>query len=386
MRGRVGSQFDGPPRLPIRGSHFDVVAIVGELVGSAEPAHLRRAGDRRHHRLHRAVRVAHHSERQGRRRRKPLVAAAARSSDGRIIAIGGEAGYQADLLRGGIHFGSGAGSTASTKSPLVTIPQGQIGYVYARDGEPLPPSQTLGRVVPCNNFQDARAFLIGMPLPESAGRRLRFIPIGQRGRQRAILREGVYAINLGALRHHDRDAGLPPPSSTSEQEMQAILSWQKELDEIDGFHPVVIGGEIEATDPLRPEQRHSVDSIGIVTVHDGPSLPPGEIIAPAAAPRRTIRTTTTTTRTPRRSWRRPSRPAIPRWLPDPWLKLALCIVFGSSFASRNFPRGRRGGRHLHAAMTSIAGIDHPVHAEGYAKSPTDVPGARTSINRKTIRV
>ena len=43
--------------------------------------------------------------------------------------------------------------------PLVTVPQGQIGYVYARDGVPLPPSQTLGRVVECANFQDARAFL-----------------------------------------------------------------------------------------------------------------------------------------------------------------------------------------------------------------------------------
>ena len=33
-------------------------------------------------------------------------------------------------------------------------------------------------------------------------------------------------------------------------------------------------------DPLRPEATISVDSIGIVTVHDGPSLAPGEIIAP----------------------------------------------------------------------------------------------------------
>ena len=59
---------------------------------------------------------------------------------------------------------------------------GSIGYIYARDGEPLPPTQTLGRTVPCNSFQDARAFL------EHGG---------QRGRQRAILREGVYALNLG---------------------------------------------------------------------------------------------------------------------------------------------------------------------------------------------
>ena len=42
----------------------------------------------------------------------------------------------------------------------------------------------------------------------------------------------------------------------------------------------MIGQRVEAPDPLHPEQTISVDSIGIVTVHDGPSLGPGEIIAP----------------------------------------------------------------------------------------------------------
>src|SRR6266478_1258365 len=105
--------------------------------------------------------------------------------DGRIIALSDEAGYQADLLRGGFHFGLWRWQYRIHKVALVTVPQGKMGYVYARDGQPLQPSQTLGRVVPCNYFQDARAFLIGS---ETAGR-------GQRGRQRIILREGVYAIN-----------------------------------------------------------------------------------------------------------------------------------------------------------------------------------------------
>jgi uncharacterized membrane protein YqiK len=38
---------------------------------------------------------------------------------------------------------------------------------------------------------------------------------------------------------------------------------------------------MEADDPLHPDQTVHVDSIGIVTVHDGPSLAVGEIIAPA---------------------------------------------------------------------------------------------------------
>src|SRR5215218_7915919 len=99
--------------------------------------------------------------------------------EGRIIALDGEAGYEADLLRGGLHFGLWRWQYRVHKLSLVTIPQGQIGYVYARDGDPLPPSQTLARVVQCNNFQDARTFL-----GESArDDRL----AGQRGRQRNIL-------------------------------------------------------------------------------------------------------------------------------------------------------------------------------------------------------
>jgi uncharacterized membrane protein YqiK len=202
-------------------------------------------------------------------------------TEGRIIALGGEAGYQVDILRGGIHFGLWRWKFRIHKVGLVTIPQGQLGYVYARDGEPLPPSQTLGRVVPCNNFQDARGFLIGMPLPDSApAGESQFIPIGQRGRQRAILREGVYAINLALFVVMTENQVYRLTSSTSKQEMQAFLSWQRELGELDAFHPVVIGGQLEAPDPLRPDQKTSVDSIGIVTIHDGPSLPPGEIIAP----------------------------------------------------------------------------------------------------------
>ena len=111
--------------------------------------------------------------------------------EGGIIALNGEAGFQADVLRGGLHFGLWRWQYRIHKVPLVTVPQGKIGYVYARDGEPLPPSQTLGRVVACNNFQDARGFLVGeqvSPDQETIA--------GQRGRQRAILREGVYAINL----------------------------------------------------------------------------------------------------------------------------------------------------------------------------------------------
>src|SRR5579875_1318392 len=81
--------------------------------------------------------------------------------EGRIIALDGEAGFQAEVLRGGLHFGLWRWQYRIHKVPLVTVPQGKIGYVYARDGEALQPSQTLARVVDCNQFQDARRFLGG---------------------------------------------------------------------------------------------------------------------------------------------------------------------------------------------------------------------------------
>ena len=45
--------------------------------------------------------------------------------------------------------------------PLVTIPQGKIGYVFARDGRPLAPMQTLASNPVATDFQDATVFLSG---------------------------------------------------------------------------------------------------------------------------------------------------------------------------------------------------------------------------------
>ncbi len=188
-------------------------------------------------------------------------------SGGRIIALGGEAGYQADLLRGGLHFGLWRWQYRVHVVPLVTVPQGQIGYVYARDGLPLPPSQTIGRVVECGNFQDARGFLTRTD-DESEH--------GQRGRQRMILREGVYAINPAAFVVMTENRAYTLSQLLDAQESNSVKTWHTQLTENKGFHPVVIGGSSE-----QGETAVHDDLIGVVTVHDGPSLPPGEIIAPA---------------------------------------------------------------------------------------------------------
>ncbi len=197
--------------------------------------------------------------------------------DGRIVAMRGEAGLQADVLRGGLHFGFWFFQYRVHLVPLVTIPQGKMGYVYARDGRSLGPSETLGRVVPASdNFQDARAFLVGEPEGEDGEP----AAVGHRGRQRQILREGVYAINLG-LFVVITESHVYRLQASGRHELETLVGFQAELNEIKGFNPVVVGGQVAYNDPLNPGHGAMVDSIGIVTVQDGPSLGPGEIIAPA---------------------------------------------------------------------------------------------------------
>jgi len=194
--------------------------------------------------------------------------------EGHIVALNGEAGYQVELLRGGLHFGLWRWQYRVHKAPLVTIPQGKIGYVYARDGEPLPPSQTLGRIAECNNFQDARAFLGESDSKEGEPSH------GQRGRQRAILREGVYAINPALFVVITEDCVYGLRHLLENRENEIVASWQQQLRDVEGFNPVVVGKPVSAVDPLHPGSTAQVDSIGIVMVHDGPSVAAGEIIAP----------------------------------------------------------------------------------------------------------
>ena len=59
-----------------------------------------------------------------------------------FIALAGEAGFQPQVLRGGIHLLTPFQYTVHMV-PLVTIPQGKIGYLFARDGRALSPTLRL---------------------------------------------------------------------------------------------------------------------------------------------------------------------------------------------------------------------------------------------------
>lgn len=167
-----------------------------------------------------------------------------------FIALNGEAGYEPEVLRGGLHLFFPF-MYRIQKSDLVTVGQGKIAYVFARDGAPLGASQVLGAndTEDKSDFQDARRFLLGG---------------GQKGPQRKVLREGTYAINTTqfAIITDDRVYG----HALSPQERNILDNMQLTISERWGFMPVILAAD--------------QDLVGVVTVHDGPSLPPGEIIAP----------------------------------------------------------------------------------------------------------
>jgi uncharacterized membrane protein YqiK len=165
-----------------------------------------------------------------------------------FIALRGEAGFQPEVLRGGLHYLMPLQYRVH-KMQLVTIPQGRIGYVFARDGRPLAPTQTLATNSAQTNFQDVRGFL-------AAG--------GQRGPQRTILREGTYAINLAQFLIVTEGKLYYLPMSREDD--LVFRQMGQTIAERGGFTPVVIKG--------------ADDAIGVVTVHDGPSLQQGELIAP----------------------------------------------------------------------------------------------------------
>lgn len=160
--------------------------------------------------------------------------AAKNLSPGRLVALHGESGYQADTLPPGWHWGYWPWQYAIRKEPLVVVPQGQIALVVANDGIPIPNERILGKVVDCDNFQDARKFL-------TKG--------GEKGRQMAFLTAGAYRINT-ALFKVITAANASNYSMAAEKLRVAVI---------------------------QPDQ------VGIVTTLDGQPIPTGEIAGPTLA-------------------------------------------------------------------------------------------------------
>jgi len=100
--------------------------------------------------------------------------------DGSVIALNGEAGWQADSLPPGVYFWLWPWQYAIEFQEFIEVKDGQLGIIDAIDGLPLTKGRVLAPGVECYAFQDARKFLTGG---------------GQRGPQVSVLAPGVYRIN-----------------------------------------------------------------------------------------------------------------------------------------------------------------------------------------------
>jgi uncharacterized membrane protein YqiK len=153
---------------------------------------------------------------------------------GRLVALQGEAGYQADTLAPGLHFGLWRLQYQILKVPVTEVAPGEIALVVAADGAPIPPERILGQVVDCDDFQDARKFLVNG---------------GERGRQLGVITAGTYRINTALF--------------TVITAAQATAY---------GMSPGALC-----------VQRVEPDMVGIVTTLDGRPIEPGEIAGPVVA-------------------------------------------------------------------------------------------------------
>src|SRR6185436_18410844 len=100
--------------------------------------------------------------------------------DGAVIALNGEAGWQADTLPPGVYFWLWPWQYAVEFQEFIEVKDGQLGVIDAIDGVPLAKGRVLAPAIDCFSFQDARKFLTGG---------------GQRGPQVSVLGPGVYRVN-----------------------------------------------------------------------------------------------------------------------------------------------------------------------------------------------
>ena len=151
---------------------------------------------------------------------------------GRIIALEGEAGYQAQMLPPGWHFGMFRWQYIVKTIPMVVVRPGEIALIVAADGATITAERILARAVPCDQFQDADGFL-------RKG--------GERGRQIASLTAGAYRINTALFQvvtaRNAESFGMEP--------------WQLQVSHI------------------------PPDQVGIVTTLDGRPIPAGDLAGAA---------------------------------------------------------------------------------------------------------
>jgi uncharacterized membrane protein YqiK len=214
-----------------------------------------------------------------------------RLPDGRILALNGEAGFQADTLSPGLHMGLWPWQFAVDRVKFLTIAQGKVGCVEACDGKPLSSGRIVARHVDCDSFQDARAFLTNG---------------GERGPQMSLIPPGTYRINTLLFNVSVVEAIAVPPGKIGVVEARdgkplsdgRIIARQVGCDAFqDGQAFIDQGGErgpqmavmSPGTYRINPfmfavSLADAIDvpdnKIGVVMTREGNALPDGEIAGP----------------------------------------------------------------------------------------------------------
>jgi len=214
--------------------------------------------------------------------------------DGAIIALNGEAGYQADTLAPGLHIGLWPWQFKVDLVQFFTVPPGKVGCVEACDGKPIPTGRIVARQVTCNSFQDARAFLVNG---------------GERGPQMAVIAPGTYRINPLLFAVTLADAVSIPPGKIGVVEARdgkplrsgRVIARRVECDSFQDAQGFIAGGGergpqmaviAPGTYRINPllfavQLADAIDipdnKVGVVTTRDGIALEKGEIAGPTVA-------------------------------------------------------------------------------------------------------
>jgi uncharacterized membrane protein YqiK len=223
-----------------------------------------------------------------------LVGRNRRLPDGKIIALSGEAGFQADSLAPGLHMGLWPWQYQIEIVPFLTVPPGKVGCVEACDGKPLESGRIVARQVDCDSFQNARAFL------ENGG---------ERGPQMALIPPGTYRINTLLFNVSLSDAVIIPPGKIGVVEARdgrplaagRVIARQVQCDSFQDAQAFITGGgergpqmavitpgtyrinpalfSVQLADAIDiPENK-----VGIVTTREGLPLEAGEIAGPVVS-------------------------------------------------------------------------------------------------------
>ncbi len=210
---------------------------------------------------------------------------------GMLVATNGEAGYQAELLTSGLKFFYWRWMYKISFIDPVIVPDFQLGLITAKFGQSVDPAIGLGKVVPCNDFQDITAFLTGG---------------GEMGPQMAYLRPGTYGINPKMFEHNFIRAEVIDEGHIGAVEAQfgqalgagSILGKEVEcssFQDITAFH--ANGGQrgpqraylnpgtyFINTFMFKIEEHPMIvvgpEEIGVVTTNDGDTLDEGDIAGP----------------------------------------------------------------------------------------------------------